>query len=126
MVPLLNDGDSIYVEWSPSSFEPGALVLARDASSEWLVHRLITESDRLWVTRGDASVVWETLPPEAVFGRVVGIRGRSYPTRVLDRWIAWVQRKFLFEDRYPNALIRRVVKFLATLRKLWPERQVIE
>ena len=76
MEPSLVDGDRVLVEPLGAGVEPyrGEVVLARLASS-LVIHRVVTVSDGVAVTKGDARV--DVDPPvrlDGVLGRVVQVR----------------------------------------------------
>ncbi len=84
MYPLLRDGDMIIVkEMAQNSFRRGNVLVYREKSGEYLVHRLVKrDKDGILYIRGDGyNLPFEKATADVVIGKAVGfIRNSEYNT----------------------------------------------
>ena len=69
MSPFLCQGDWVGVQWTEATSVPGMpgdLVLTRDSSGEFIVHRVVTSA----LTKGDHSIVTENFSEKQIWGRI--------------------------------------------------------
>ena len=128
MCPFLLPGDEIAVDWkaahSTCLASSGELVLGRDASHDWIVHRVIDWKDGCDPEiKGDAAFCWDHFSSGEVWAKVVAIRpqglGQEIPLSrtLLDFLIARVSRHCLPPERLKSRILRRVVFAMGLFRR---------
>lgn len=120
MYPLLRSGEEALVDWEVSSLRPGEVVLARDASAVWILHRVVSvDPAGEVVLKGDYGPLVERRPLAEIWGKAIAFR--SAPTAAVRRFsrtsLSAVIAALSALPRFLHPLARALVRPLGALER---------
>lgn len=126
MSPFLQPGSFVGVEWldaTKAGVRAGDLVLCREASGDWILHRLLAREGSRSLVKGDAGFLAETFEANEVWGKAVSIRSpgdpaaRPFARGWLDVLIARISLASLRSGNHSARWLRKSTRALSWLRR---------
>lgn len=107
MSPTFHNGDFLYVRANIQNLRLGDVVVfsAENTTNEYIVHRIVANSNQGFITRGDHNRITDSPPltPEKIAGKVEFAESRHGIHKVLNGslglWLAWILRLMFGLDR---------------------------
>lgn len=124
MRPMLRGGrDMVVIEPISKEIKKYDVILFKDKSSRYVLHRVIKIKDSVIITRGDNTYFTETVGTENVLGILTKYNknGKSYDVNSLSSRLYARRRVFFYYPRKLSLKLKRLV--CAAARKIFKKRK---